>query len=71
MKEDNQEKLRDVSAEIGFEQPSVTDQIAGKWFPDTPVKRGTRWFYLLIFLIMAGYIIYQAVYVIMILLGNY
>jgi hypothetical protein len=71
MKEDNPETVRDVSAEIEFAQPKIPDQIAGKWFPDTPVKRGTRWFYLLIFVIMAGYIVFQVISVIMILLGNY
>jgi len=27
---------------------SIPDQIAGKWFPDGPAKKGTRWLYVVL-----------------------
>ncbi len=64
------EELKDVSAEIGFEQPKISNQICGKWFPDTPTKPGTRWFYRLLAIMIIGSIISQVVGVIAILVGS-
>ena len=64
------EELKDVSAEIGFEQPKISNQICGKWFPDTPTKPGTRWFYHLLAIIILGGIIVQAVSAIAVLINS-
>lgn len=58
------EESRDISEEIGFAQPKISDQITGKWFPDTPVKTGTRWFFRLLSIIVIGRIIFEIVDVI-------
>ena len=52
----NQDEEVDISTEVGYEPAKIPDQIAGKWFPDTPVKSGTRWFYVLLLMIVLGYI---------------
>ena len=57
----NQDKEVDISTEVGYEPAKIPDQIAGKWFPDTSVKSGTRWFYALLLLIVLGYIVFQIV----------
>ena len=57
----NQDKEVDISTEVGYEPAKIPDQIAGKWFPDTPVKPRTRWFYVLLLLIVLGYIVFQIV----------
>ena len=49
----------DVSKEVGYEPAKISDQIAGKIFPDTPVKRGTRWIYVVLLLLVLGYIVFQ------------
>lgn len=64
------EETRDISTEIGFIQPSVPEQIRGKWFPDTPAKPGTRWFYRLLAIIILGGIIVQAVSAIAVLINS-
>ena len=57
----DQYKEVDISTEVGYEPAKIPDQIAGKWFPDTPVKPKTRWFYALLLLIVLGYIVFQIV----------
>ena len=52
----NQDEEVDISTKVGYEPAKIPDQIAGKWFPDTSVKSGTRWFYVLLLLIVLGYI---------------
>ncbi len=49
----------DVSKEVGYEPVKISDQIAGKFFPDTPVKHGTRWIYVVLLLLVLGYIVFQ------------
>ena len=59
----NSEEVKevDVSQEIGYFTISAADQTRGKWFPDSKVKPGTRWFYLLIAFIMISSIIVSSV----------
>ena len=57
----NEDTEVDISAEVGYEPAKIPDQIAGKWFPDTPVKPGTRWVYALVLLFVLGYIVFQIV----------
>lgn len=64
MKED--EETQNISTEIGFEQPKISDQITGKWFPNTPTKPGTRWFYRILAVIIIGRILNQLIGTIMI-----
>lgn len=59
MKED--EETRNISTEIGFEQPKISDQITGKWFPSTPAKPGTRWFFRILAVIIIGRILNQLI----------
>ena len=59
MKED--EETQNISTEIGFEQPKISDQISGRWFPNTPTKPGTRWFYRILAVIVIGRILVQLI----------
>ncbi len=42
----------DVSTELGYYPAKISDQISGKWFPDSKVKPGTRWFYVILLIIV-------------------
>lgn len=66
MKED--EETQNISTEIGFEQPKISDQISGKWFPNTSTKPGTRWFYHILAVIVIGRILMQLIGAIMVLI---
>ena len=50
---------RDVSQELGYEPISVADQTRGKMFPNTRVKKGTRWFYILLLIVSLLSIAFQ------------
>lgn len=64
MKEDGE--TQNISTEIGFEQPKISDQISGKWFPNTPTKPGTRWFFRILAVIVIGRILLQLIGAIMV-----
>ena len=61
----------EIKPELDFVQPNISDQISGKLFPDTPVKPGTRWFYVILLIIVLGSIAVQAVSAISLLLSSY
>ena len=56
----------DVSRQMGYYSANVSDQVSGKWFPDSKVKPGTRWFYILILIVFLCSVISQLVNAIMI-----
>ena len=51
----------DISDQIGYHPANISDQICGKIFPDSKVKPGTRWFYVLLSIIIIGSILISAV----------
>ena len=58
----------DVSADIGYHPVNISDQICGKIFPDSKVKPGTRWIYIILLIIVLGVIIFETVEAISLLL---
>ena len=51
----------DISDQIGYHPANISDQICGKIFPDFKIKPGTRWFYVLLSIIIIGSILISAV----------
>ena len=62
MKDDNKGRTKEATT-VQVLGASVPDQIQGKWFPEGRVKKGTRWFYVLllgfVLLGVVAYIIYD------------
>jgi hypothetical protein len=50
-------KKKTNSQTIAVVGASVPNQIAGQWFPHGPIKKGTRWFYITLLIIIAAQII--------------
>ena len=60
----------DVSEELGYHPAKISDQIAGKWFPDTKVKEESRWAYMLLSWIVLLGVLFEAVAAIMVLFSR-
>ena len=67
MSHSKQAKEVDVSEELGYYPTETYDQIRGKLFPNSKVRTGTRWIYVVLLLIALGVVLFEAVTAVMIL----